>query len=100
MKNLVPKQFGEKADEWRSWKEDFEDYLDASNSGMKAFLKMVAIRGEEEPEGWVEARRHEFTNKVVDDQVQVWRALKNLTNGEARKVIMAVKGEDGFKAWQ
>ena len=30
----------------------------------------------------------------------VWRALKGLTEGEARKVVVAVKEEDGFKAWQ
>ena len=28
------------------------------------------------------------------------RALKSLTGREARKVIMSVKNEDGFKAWQ
>jgi len=77
--------------------EDFEDYLDASNPGMKSFLKLVATRGEDIPDGWQEARRQEFTDRVVEDHVQVWRALKNLTFGEARKVVMAVKGEDGFK---
>ena len=100
IKNLVPKQFGEKLEEWRVWKEDFEDYLDVSNPGMKGYLKMIANLGEEIPAGWHEEQKTEFGDRVVQDQVQVWRALKNLTTSEARKVVMAVKGEDGFKVWQ
>jgi hypothetical protein len=41
-----------------------------------------------------------YGSNVTDDTVQVWRALKHLTDGEARKVVMAVKGECGFTAWQ
>ena len=30
----------------------------------------------------------------------MWRALKSLSGRDARKVIVSVKNEDGFKAWQ
>ena len=41
----------------------------------------------------------EYGEKVTKDAVRVWRALKGITEGEARKVINSVKSEDGFKAW-
>ena len=100
IKNLVPKLFGDKVEEWRTWKEDFEDYLDMSNPGMKAYLKIMATQDEEETEEGREEKRREFGDRIVKDEVQVWRALKNLTTGEARKVVMTVKGENGFKVWQ
>ena len=39
-------------------------------------------------------------DQVTQDEVQVWRALKGLTDGEARKVVLSVRDEDGFLAWR
>ena len=38
--------------------------------------------------------------KMTGDHVQVWRALKGLTTGVARTVIMSVVAEDGFEPWR
>ena len=100
VKNLTPKTFGEKPEEWRTWKEDLEDFMDTINPGMKAFLKAIAAEGEVINNEWKEEKRLEYNDKIIDDEVQVWRTLKALTTGEAKKLILAVKAEDGYKAWQ
>ena len=41
----------------------------------------------------------DFDVKVTKDQVQVWRSLKAMTEGEARKIVVGVREEDGFAAW-
>ena len=38
--------------------------------------------------------------KVLDDEIHVWRALKGLTGGVARTVVMSVSEENGFEAWR
>ena len=38
--------------------------------------------------------------KVTGDHVQVFRALKGLTIGVARTVIMSVGAKGGFEAWR
>ena len=48
---------------------------------------------EELKDEWMQMMKDKYGAKVTEDSVQVWR-------GEARKVIMSVKNEDGFKAWQ
>ena len=37
-------------------------------------------------------------SKVLDDEIHVWRALKRLTGGVARTVVMSVSEENGFEA--
>ena len=60
---------------------------------MRSFLKDLK-------DEWMQMMKGNYGAKVTEDSVQVWRALKSLTGSEARKVIMSVKNEDGFKAWQ
>ncbi len=38
--------------------------------------------------------------KMLDENTNVWRLLRRITDGEAKKVVMSIKGEDGFRAWQ
>ena len=77
-----------------------DDFLDCSNPGMRSFLKGVEAQTEELKNEWMQMIKDKCGAKVTEDSVQVWRAFKSLTWGEARKVIMIVKNEDGFKAWQ
>ena len=49
---------------------------------------------------WKRDRRGAYDARLIDDQVWVYRALEKLTDGEAKKVILSVKDEDGFRAWQ
>ena len=76
------------------------DYFDHINPGMKEFLKEVEVEKDLVDGSWARARESMYTTKVTEDDTQVWRALKNLTSGEARKVVTTVKGENGFRAWQ
>ena len=48
----------------------------------------------------MDSRRAEYGSKMVDDQVQIWRTLKNPTDGDGRKIMMSVIDEDRFPAWQ
>ena len=84
----------------RGTQDDLLDFLDCSNPGMRSFLKDVEAQTEELKDEWMHMMKDKYGAKVTEDSVQVWRALKSLTRGEARKVIMSVKNEDGFKAWQ
>ena len=99
-KNTVPKTFGEKVEEWRQWREDVMDFFDEVNPGMKEFLEAVTAQEETVDELWIETQTSLYGKRVTADMVRVWRALKRMTAGETRKVITAVKVEDGFVAWQ
>ena len=97
-KNMVPSVFSDKIEEWRQWQEDVEDFMDTANPGMKALLQEINALVEMEVD-WHEDGTVGHPEKVRGDRVNVWRALKKLTQGEARKVVAAVKSEDGFRAW-
>ena len=99
-KFTIPKTFTDKEEEWRQWKDDVEDYLDHANPGMRDLLNEIDVEVEDVDEGWRRKRVGSVKEKVLGDHVQVWRALKHLTSGEARKIVMNVKGQDGFRAWQ
>ena len=114
---MIPKTFIDKLEDWRSWHEEVEDYLDTVNPGIKRLLEFIdkekdVVDGERDGE-WmdlrartghcvdVETNRYEqYPEKVLGDKVNLWRALKKLTEGEAKKIVTSVKKEDGFRAWQ
>ena len=97
-KSMIPKSFSDKIDEWRSWSEDVVDWIDTVNPGMKEVLKEI-----DEMEDWndleVSTLLESKGERIVKDRVPLWRALKKITEGEARKVTMSTKNEDGFRAW-
>ena len=98
-KSMMPKSFTDKIEDWRSWKEEIEEFLDMSKSGMKKLLVRLHEMDADADASWPgPGEGHD--DKVRLDGVNVWRALKKLTDGEARKVVTSVKGEDGFMAWQ
>ena len=99
-KNTVPKNFESKLEDWRQWKDDVLDFFDENNKGMRNFL--VEVQKEESIDNeWLEGKVRELGDKIAgkDEGVRVWRALKGITTGEARKVINTVKDENGFRAW-
>eukprot|EP00973_Karenia_brevis_P052469 7290406-Karenia_brevis.AAC.1 len=67
---------------------------------MKAFLMSIAAEEKEIGEEFMMRAASIFSMEITGDAVKVWRALKALTEGEARKVLTSVKGEDGFIGWQ
>ena len=100
MKNTIPRNLDSKLEEWRSWKDDVLDFFDENNKGMRNFL--VEVQKEESIDNeWLEDKVRELGDKIAgkDEGVRVWRALKGITTGEARKVINTVKDENGFRAW-
>lgn len=99
-KNTIPKTFDCKLEEWRQWKDDVLDFFDENNKGMRAFL--VEVQKEDTiDDSWLQAREQVLGSKIAgkDEAVRVWRALKGMTTGEAKKVIHTVKEENGFMAW-
>ena len=87
IKNLTPKEYKDHGDGWRQWQDDLLDFLDCSNPGMRSFLKDVDAQTEELKDWWMQMMKDKHGAKVTE-------------GGEARKAIMSVKNEDGFKAWQ
>ena len=100
LKSMVPEKFSDKEEEWRQWQDDMADYLDNQEPGMKKLLEDIEGSTNMVDEEWVKEKLDEYDAKVVGDGVNVWRALKTLTGGEARKVVMSVRPENGFQAWQ
>ena len=99
-KNTIPKTFDHKLEEWRQWKDDVLDFFDENNKGMREFL--VEVQKEDVvDEAWIQNRARQLGNKIAgnDEAIRIWRALKGMTTGEARKVINTVKEENGFMAW-
>jgi len=54
LKDRKPKLMNDKIEEWRQWREDFMEYVDETNEGMKDFLQKIADL-EEKPidEFWI-----------------------------------------------
>ena len=98
-KSLVPKVFSNKEEDWRRWQDDAMDYFDSINPGMKELLKEIEVETVPVDDDWIKKAQH-HDSKVREDQVQIWRALKNLTDGEGRKVVTSVRSENGYRAWQ
>ena len=38
--------------------------------------------------------------KVMEEHTNLWRLLRRITEEESKKVVMSIKDEDGFRAWQ
>jgi len=98
-KTMVPAVYSDKPDEWRQWQEDVGDYFDAIMPGMKDLLKEAEMESEPIDREWAEDMKGMHGDRLCDDSLNVWRALKSLTTG-ARKVITSIRSEDGFRAWQ
>lgn len=90
LKNQLPGEFDAEIKKWRSWKGDVLSYLDTVTPGMKMFLEEVEAMNSAPSKDWLKAfADREQKPWVADDQVRIWRALKNMTKsgGEARKII-------------
>ena len=77
-----------------------QDFLDEANPGMKDILTEVIKEKHIVDKEWIKARAGMFPESVLNDAAKLYRALKGLVEGEARKVLNSVKDEDGFRAWQ
>ena len=98
-KSIIPKNFTDKADEWRSWQKDISDYVDTVTPEMKKVLAEIDQETDVIDELWRHARETKY-GKVMEEHISLWRLLRRITDGESKKVVMSVKDEDGFRAWQ
>ena len=95
---MIPENFTDKADEWRSWQEEVADYVDTMTRGMKK----VSAEIDQEMDVTDEPLRHVWETKygkLMEVHINLWRLLR-ITDGESKKVVMSVEDEDGFRAWQ
>ncbi len=95
----MPRNFGGKVDEWRAWKQDFQGYLEGENVGLGNFLQKVGDEAEFPNETWWQTQEKEFGTAVTEDGKEVWRTLKELTEGEAQSIVLTMVAGEGFKAW-
>ena len=86
-KNMLPKVYSGKVEEWKLWKDEVADYIEMIKPGMKSHLKKVGAGEGEQPDGTFP----DWLGQGVD----LYRALKQLTDGEAKKMVLNAKGEDG-----
>ena len=94
-KNMVPNKYDNAEEKWRTWQDDVMDYLDAMKPGMRKMLKAVEAKDGNVTDEWLASMIEYHPEEVVGDGEHVWMALKQLTEGEARKVVMSTRAGDG-----
>ena len=99
VKNLVPANLT-KIEEWKKWHDDTLDYFDTIKPGMKGLLKRVEKQTDLRDQQWRMQIQVEMGSNIFDESITIWRALKAMTAGDARDVVMAVQEENGFEAWR
>ena len=100
LKEQVPKTFGQKEGEWRTWQDDVATYLDTIEEGMRGALKDAETATAEIDDAWLVGQTTKHSAAVMNKSRELHRALKTLTDGEARMVVQGVKDERGFEAWR
>jgi len=85
-KNLAPKIFNGKPEDWRNWQQDTMEYFDDIVKGIKQVLEAAA--------------KEEMNGDWKGQSQNIYRALKRFTDGDAKKVVMGVSDENGWKAWR
>ena len=90
-KSTIPDNFSGKSEDWRAWQEEVMDYFDSIRPGMKKLLEEVEKMDEAANEQWRRRNRRLYDQKLMDDGLEIRRALKKLTTGEARKILNNVK---------
>ena len=100
MKNQIPETLDNKIERWRPWRNSVLSFLDTKNTGMKAFLEELEKEDGEVNRNTVSQNIYHYPQKVLDDSIQLYRALIGMTAGEAKTIVEGVNFEDGFEAWK
>ena len=98
-KSMIPKNFTDNADDWRSWQEEVADYVDTMTPGMKR----VPAEIDQETDVIDDLSRHARDTKygqVMEEHNNLWRLLRRITERESKKVVKSIKDENCFKACQ
>ena len=76
---------------------DFADYVDTLTLGMKEVLAEIDQETDVIDDFWRHARETKY-GKVMQERTNLGRLLRRIT--ESKKVVMSIKDEGGFRAWQ
>ena len=100
IKNIVPSVMTDKVEDWRRWRNKFAVYVEHFAVGMKDLLTEIQAMQEVPDQDYIEryARRIAMV-WPLQERRKLYRALTELTGGEALRVVEAVGDEDGYRAW-
>ena len=87
-KNMIPSKF-KSQDDSKGRKADVEDYCEETFQGMKKWMDEVKTAEEEISEEML-------PGDWWDRGAMLWRFLKKYTEGDGRKIIAGVRGENGW----
>ena len=95
MKSLTPhKVFEGKAEDWKEWKEDLEEFWELHHPGAKAGLKDLVKTGD------ASAIELALGSHAADSIVAMHALLRSLTVGEARRITSGYEAADVWEAWK
>ena len=97
LKQTVPKAFGSKIDHWLEWKDDIIEYVEAQNPGMKELMIQIEKLKNGITTTWMESVELKWNKKMEPEGNKLWRALKNLTEGDAQKMVKSVQNKTDSK---
>ena len=91
----TPSTFSQ-AEHGKRWKGDIEEFCEESAPGMKDILERVKKSEEDVDEGWFDNDPDVWWHRAD----QLWRLMRRFTDGEARRVAMSVRNDNGYDAWR
>ena len=100
IKEQLPGKFGKTEEEWRRWQEDVTEYFDTVRPGLKDVLKEAEKSKDAIDPAWLVNMANKSPVCTPDNSVHLFRALRTLTEAEARMVLQGVRDENGFEAWR
>ena len=97
-KDMQPSVFSGKDGEWKRWKEELEDYVEAVHPSLKFVLKEVTKLTEE-------ILKTDLTKIGCGDDEwalngNLYTLLKRKSSEEARSVVTSAAKDNGFEAWR
>ena len=69
--------------------------METMTPGMKKVLAEIDQETDVIDDPW----RHAH-GEVMKEHTNPWRLLRRIIEGESKKVVMSIKDDDGFRAWQ
>ena len=82
-----------KEEQWRNWREEVQDYCEEVIVGMKGL--MVKVRKMQE-----EVTENEVGEEWWELRKTLYNLLKKFTGDDPKKVVMGVRGDNGWEAWR
>ena len=95
-------KFGGEERRFRGWKEDFLDFAEMHEPGLRMVLEDIA-RDQRRTCGPIVRQNNGAWRGTPVDRViayELWMALDNYTEGDAKRTLERCEGYDGFEAWR